>query len=167
MKISSALTISCSSRSVESLRFPGMSRVNLLAFPPLFGLMVVGPSILIVGEKMEWPGFLLHGWRAPSFSALLFLLSSFGALSVAPSAFLWWVSIVRFAALVFFGLNQVRTGLSRFKSSICLCGKEAISSCNASVAVASPRDIFVTAFQIRASISRINFGLSFPNSFDV
>jgi len=167
MRVSTALTRSCSSWHVECLRLAGTSKDNLLVIFSLFGLLVVDPSILIVGEKMECPGFLLRGWRPPSFLALLFPLSSFGALSVTRSAFLASVTAVGFAELVFFGLNQVRTGLSGLKSSIWLRGKEAISSCNASVAVASPPDIFFTACQIRASISRINFGLSFPNSFDV
>ena len=167
MRILSALTRSCSSWSVESLRLPGTSRDNLLALSLLFGLLVVDPSTLVVGEKMECPGFLLRGWLEPFFSAFLFPLSTFGALSVTFSTFLGRVSMEGFAELFFFGLNQVRTGLSGLKSSIWLCGKEVISSCNASVTVASPRDIFVTACQIRDSISRINFGLSFPNSFDV
>ena len=39
-----------------------MNRDNVLAFFSLFRFLVAdGPSLLVVGEKMEWPGFLLRG----------------------------------------------------------------------------------------------------------
>lgn len=161
MKILSALTRNCSSWSVECLRLAGISKDGLLVIFLLFGLLFVS----VVGEKMEWPGFLLRGFGASL--ALLSSLPSFPASLETFPVFFGSVSITLFVELVYFGRNQVRTKSSALKSSIWLCGKEAISSFIASVAVASARDICVTACQIRDSMSTINFGLSFPSSLDV
>ncbi len=64
------------------------------------------------------------------------------------------------------GLNQVRTGSSFCILEISFLGKELINSCNASTAVISREEIFLTAFQIRVSMSTINFGLSLPSCLD-